>query len=122
MLWAKETLLVLSGLEAWKANSLGVAGKVGIGGIEIAQSTLQGLGVDFRKPFMFRFQFTLHQIGQIHVAERFLAFLVCRDFKVQCPVIDKTTTAKSLCKQDLLLIGRIDSIFVGTQHTANVTI
>lgn len=114
MLGAKKALSVLAGFEAREACSLAVTEKVGIGGIEIAQGALQGLGVYFRKPFMLRFQLALHQIGQIYVAKRFLVFLVCRDFQVQCPIVDKTTAAEGLCKQDFLLICRIDSIFVGT--------
>ena len=114
MLRTKEALLVLATLEARKADSLGVSEKVGIGGIQIAQCALQGLGVDFRKPFILRFQFTLHQIGQVYVAERFPAFLVCRDFQVQCPIIDKTTTAEGFCNQNLLLFCRIYSILIGT--------
>ena len=43
----KEALLVLAALEAWETDSLGVAEEIGIGCIKIAQSTLQGLGVDF---------------------------------------------------------------------------
>ena len=88
---------------------------VGIGCIKIAQGTLQGLGVDFRKPLMLRLQLALHQIRQIYVAERFLTFLVCRDFQVERPVvIDKAAAAEGLGKQSLLLACRIDSIFVGT--------
>lgn len=114
MLRAKEALPVLAGLEFRETDSLGIAKEIGICRIEIAQSTLQGLRVDIRKPFILRFQLALHQVCQIYVAECFLAFLVCRNFQIQCPVIDKTTTAESLCKQDLLLISRIDSIPVGT--------
>lgn len=110
MLWAEETLSVLTRLEAWETDSLGVAEEIGISCIQIAQGTLQGLGVDFRKPLMLRLQPALHQIGQIYVAERFLTFLVCRDFQVQCPIIYKTAAAEGLCKQNLLLVYRIDSI------------
>ena len=114
MLWAKEALLVLAALEAWETDSLGVAKELGLGCIKITQGTLQGRGVDFRKPLMLHLQLALHQIGQVYVAEHFLAFLVGCDFQVQCPIIDKTAAAEGLCKQNLLLICRIDSIFVGT--------
>lgn len=114
MLGAKETLPVLTRFEAWKTYSLGVTEKIGAGCIEIAQSTLQRLGINLRQPFMLSLQFTLHQIGQIYVAERFLTFLVCRDFQIQSPIIDKTAAAESLCEQDLLFFRRIDSILVGT--------
>ena len=64
---------------------------------------------------MLRPQLALHQIRQIYVAERFLTFLVCRDFQVERPVvIDKAAAAEGLGKQSLLLACRIDSIFVGT--------
>ena len=43
MLWTKEALPILAGFEAWKADRLGITEKVGVGGIEIAQSALQGL-------------------------------------------------------------------------------
>ena len=122
MLRTEEALLVLADLEAWETDSLGVAEEVGIGCIKIAQGTLQGLGVDFRKPLMLSLQLALHQIGQIYVAERFLTFLVCRDFQVECPVIDKSAATEGFGKQSLLLVCRIDSIFVGTQHMAKVAI
>lgn len=94
----KETLLVLAALEAWETDSLGVAEEIGIGCIKIAQGTLHGLGLDFKKPLMLRLQLALHQIGQIYVAERFLTFLVCRDLQIECPVIDKAVAAEGLCK------------------------
>ncbi len=43
MLGAKKTLPVPAALETWETDSLGVTEKVGVGGIEIAQRTLQGL-------------------------------------------------------------------------------
>ena len=98
MLGAKETLPILTQLEAWEADSLGVTEKVGVSGIEIAQRTLQRLGINLRQPFMLRFQLALHQVCQIYVAERFLTFLVCRGLQIECPVIDKAATAEGLCK------------------------
>lgn len=109
-----STFAAAAALEAWKTDSLGIAEEIGICRIEIAQSTLQGLGVDFRKPLMLHLQLALHQVCQIYVAECFLALLVCRDFQIQCPVIDKATATEGLGKQYLLFICRIDSIFVGT--------
>ena len=114
MLRTKEALPVLAGLEARETDRFGVTEKVGVCRIKIAQRTLQRLRINIRQPFMLSFQLTLHQIGQIHVAECLLAFLVRFYLQVQCPVIDKTAAPKSLCKQDPLLICRIDSIFVGT--------
>ena len=114
MLRTLKTLTILPALEAWETDSLGVAEEIVIGCIKIAQGSLQGLGVDFRKPLMLSLQLALHQIGQIYVAERFLTFLICRDFQVECPVIDKSAAAEGFGKQSLLLIYRIDSIFVGT--------
>ena len=114
MLGAKEALPIPAALETWEADSLGVTEKAGVGGIEIAQRTLQGLGVDFRKPLMFRLQLALHQVRQIHIAKCFLTFLICGYLQVECPVIDKTAAAEGLGKQNLLLVCRIYSIFIGT--------
>ena len=65
---------------------------------------------------MCRFQLTLHAIGQFNITDRLLLLLVDFNLKVECPVIDKAAAAKGLGKQNLLIVCRIDSIFVGSQH------
>lgn len=95
---------------------MSVTEKVLVGGVKVAQRTLQGLGVDFRKLLILSLQFAPHAIDHLNIANRFLFLLVGFNLQVECPIIDKAAAAESLGKQNLLFFCRIDSIFIGSQH------
>ena len=90
--------------------------EVPVCGIEIAQCTLQRLRIDFSKPLMLRLQLTLHAIGQFDIADRLLFLPVGFNLHVERPVVDKAAAAEGLCKQDLLVVCRVYSVFIGSQH------
>lgn len=116
VLRAVEALLVLAGLEPREAHGACVAEEVPVGGVEIAERALKGLGVDLAEPFVGTLQFALHLIGELHVADGPLLLLVGFNLEVEPPVVDEAAAAEGLGEQDLLLLRRVQSIFEGSKH------
>lgn len=84
---------------------------------EIDDTVLQALGIDFAEPFLFRLQLALHALHQVEVADSLSRFLIQGLSCIERPVPHHANTAKCLGKQYLLLLRRVNPVFVRSLHS-----
>ena len=115
MLRALEALSVMLALELWETGR--ATEEIVIGSAEIADAHLERLRVDLAEPFLLRFQLSLHAVDECIGADALPMLLVSRGLHVERPVPYDADASEGLGQQHLLLLCRVDSVFVRSLHS-----
>lgn len=115
MLRTLEALSVMLALELREPGR--TTEEIVVGSAQIADAHLERLRVDLAEPFLLRFQLGLHAVDERIGADALPMLLVSRGLHVERPVPYDADASEGLGQQHLLLLCRVDSVFVRSLHS-----